>query len=348
MFFNDFSRIVRGGDSGGSYSPPAAPDPVATAAAQSNSDVNTAQANALLLNPSVNSPYGTISYDQNSYQSDPSDTQTITRPTQSITLSPQEQSLFNYQSNIQNTLGGIGENYANTFQSQTPLTFNTSNIPTNINYSNAGSVPTMADYQTQANQASQAYYNQAMALEQPQLQLQQNQLNNQLIQSGNPLGSAGYENQMNSYMNNEQAGLNSLADQSIVQGQNIQNQDFNNANTTYQNTIASDQLPYETQQMLSSNQFSDQQQQQNQNINALSAIMQGSQAIQNPTSPTPSTYSQAAMTSPNIMGMTESNYQNELGAYNNQYNANTAASNAQTSGLFSLGGTLGAGLFGKG
>jgi hypothetical protein len=331
---------------GGDYSPPPAPDPAATAAAQGAQDRATAKTNAVMLNPNIVSPYGNILYDTNSYNVDPS-SNSVTRPTQTIQLSADQQKQLDYKNAVMNSLGGVAQNWANTFQSRDPLVYNTSNIPTNINYSGVSPVSNMSDYQDQANQASKAYYDQAYNLMKPDLDLQQKSLDNRLIQSGNPISSEAYQNQMGSFQRNQDTALKSLADQAVTQGYNIQNQLFNNANTTRANQIEAAQLPYQTQSMLSANQFAAQQQQQNQNINAMAALLNGSQAISNPSLPVGAQYNGTAQTSPNIMGMTQSNYQNQLSAYNNAYNANQANSNAATQGLFGIAGALGQGIAGS-
>lgn len=345
-FYEDDGKIAQCGKDGGggSYSPPAAPDPAATAAAQGAQDRATAKTNAIMLNPNINSPYGQISYDTNSYDVDPNST-SVNRPTQTISLSPAQQQQLDIKNNITNSLGGVGQNWANSFTPSNPIIYDDTHIPKTIDYSGVSPVGNMSDYQDQANQASKSYYDSAYSLMQPDLDLQQKTLDNRLIQSGNPLGSEGYQTQMGSFTRNRDAALKSLADQSVTQGHNIQNQLFNNANTTRSNQISAAQMPYLTNVMLANNQFGGQQQQQNQNINALSALLTGSQAIQNPQTPVGAQYNAAAQTSPNLMGMAQSNYGNQLQAYNNQYNANASSGNAFTSGLFSLGGALGAAAF---
>lgn len=344
--FNADSRILRGGDSGGGggYSPPPAPDPAATAAAQGGQDRATAKTNAVMLNPNVVSPYGSITYDTNSYNVDPN-SNSVTRPTQTTTLSPAQQQQLDYRNNIMTTLGGIGQNWADTFQSRNPLTYNTGNIPSNVDLSGVSPAGNMSDYQGQADQASKAYYDKTYNLMNPAFQQQQRQLEDKLVNSGNPLNSEAYNTQMGNFQRGQNESLSNLADQSVTQGYNVQNQLFNNANTTRQNQIQMAMLPYQTQSQLSQDQFAREQAQQNQNINAMSALLTGSQAISTPQLPVGGQYNGTAQTSPNLMGMTQSNYQNQLGAYNNQYNANTSSNNAMTQGLFSLGGALGSMFF---
>ena len=72
-----------------SPSTPAAPDPTATAAAQTTSDVNTAAAQAALNNVNQTSPYGATNYTQTGSYTTPSG-QTVPTYSQNTTLSPAE------------------------------------------------------------------------------------------------------------------------------------------------------------------------------------------------------------------------------------------------------------------
>lgn len=350
---NVFEMICRGGGGGGkdgggggSYSPPPPPDPAATAAAQGGQDRATAQTNALLLNPSINSPYGTVSYDTNSYTTDPSATaQTINRPSQTVTLSPAQQQQLDMKNRIAGYIGSAGVNLAQSMSGSPIIAPTTPPVPTNINYSNVDSVPNMGDYQNQANQASKSYYDEAYNLMSPALQQQQRQLQDQLVNSGNPLNSEAYNTQMGNFQRNQDQALTNLADQSVTQGYNVQNQLFNNANTTRANQISAAQLPYQTAETLQGNNLNQQMTIQNQNINALAALLNGQQAIQLPSSPG---YNQSALQSPNIGQYTQNAYNNQLQAYNSAYQANQANSNAMTSGLFSIGAAAMNPLFGAG
>lgn len=325
-----------GGGGGGGYSPPPAPDPTVTAAAQGGQDRATAQTNALLLNPTIKSPFGSVSYDQNSYNVDPSNT-IVTRPTQTTTLSPAEQERLDATNQISGYIESAGKNWAQMLPNK-PVANTTPTTPTTIDYSNVSAIPTMADYQTQADKSAKANYDAQYSLMQPSMDLSQRNLENKLVNSGNPMGSEDYDTQMKLFRQDQNSALQNLANNSVNQGYNVQNQLFNAANATRQNQISMDQLPYNTSNMIASNQIQQDSALQNQNINALSSMLQGTQAIQLPAG---AGYAQQALSAPNIMAMTEQNYQSQLNGYNQMYmqqNAqNNASSNAFTSGLFSLG-----------
>ncbi len=333
------------GGGGGGYSPPPAPDPAAVAAAQGGQDRATAATNALLLNPSINSPYGQVSYDTNSYNVDPSNTQ-VNRPTQTITLSPAQQQELDAKNTVSGILSGVGINLANQLPNNALIGPDAPQRPTNIDYSNVGAVPSMSDYSADATKASQAYYDQQYALMAPDMNQQQKLLQNNLIQSGNPVGSEAYDTQTQNYQRQRDASLTNLSNEAVSQGYNLQNQLFNNANTANQQQIAMDQLPYNTANQIRGDTINENQTLRNQNIDELSALLQGTQAINLPTG---SQYNQQALTPPNIAGYTYQNYNNQLNSYNQMYAQqqaqNNASGNAFTSGLFSLGSSA-LGLFG--
>lgn len=83
---------------GKSAKAPTPPDPVATANAQTDSNVDTAVANSWLQNPTVNSPYGTTSSTRTGTQW--VDGREIPTFTQNTTLSPVEQTLFDQQTQL--------------------------------------------------------------------------------------------------------------------------------------------------------------------------------------------------------------------------------------------------------
>lgn len=175
---------------------PAAPDPVATAAAQTATNVETAQTQAALNRVNQVTPYGTLTYSQ----PDP------TNPNQwqvQQTLSPQEQALQNASWQAQQTYGQIGN--AQLGQVQGAL-----------------SQPMNTNYEDVRNQ----YINSQMGLIQPQLAMQQQTLQSQLANQGVTQGSDAWNNAMRSYNNQvAQTYAGVLANAQTGVGQAIQQQE---------------------------------------------------------------------------------------------------------------------------
>lgn len=187
----------------GKSSAPAAPDPYTSAAAQAQFGEQAASYNAALNNVNQVGPTGSSSWKV-----------TGTSPTgapeytQTQSLSPQEQGIFNQAQQNQQTSGQTAGNLAQ--QTQQSLS---QPLPTNPNAPavqmqiNSSGVPgiiganNLNQYTQQQQQA--AYANQEQYL-QPQLQQQQEQLDNQLRQSGAQPGSAAYNNAMQLFNNQQQ------------------------------------------------------------------------------------------------------------------------------------------------
>lgn len=316
---------------GGGYSPPTPPDPAATAAAQGVQDRKTAQTNALLLNPTISSPYGNIGYDVNQYTIDGD---TISRPTQTTTLSPAQQAELDARNKVSGYLSQAGISLAQQLPTSPLLSPNTPARPTSIDYSGVDAAPTMAQYDQDRQNVQKSVYDQQYSLMAPELEQSRKQLENRLIQTGNPLGSEAYNTELDRYERNKNASLQNLTNSAVAQGYNTQSQLFNNANVARQQQIAAAQLPYNTANQLRGDQISEAQLLRNQQINELSALLQGREAV---TTPAGAQYNQSALRSPDLAGMTQQNYQNQLGAYNTNYSNQQQNGNAMMSGLFSLG-----------
>lgn len=91
-----------------SPSPPPAPDPVQTAGAQTQSNLQTAIANARLNRVNQTTPWGSINYTEG-----PVDANGVPTYSSNIQLSPQQQQLLDQQQGMQLQRGGIAQNLLN-------------------------------------------------------------------------------------------------------------------------------------------------------------------------------------------------------------------------------------------
>lgn len=96
----------------GSSSPPPAPDPYRVSSAEGKSNVQTGIANSVLGNANTVSPFGSTTYSQSGEMQtitlpDGSTTQ-VPRYTQTTTLSPEQQGLYNLNTQTQQNIGQIG------------------------------------------------------------------------------------------------------------------------------------------------------------------------------------------------------------------------------------------------
>ena len=366
--------------------PPTPPSPIATAAAQTGTNVSTAVANSYLNNVNQNTPDGSLSYDVTGNYSwtDPVSGQTyqIPRFTSTQSLSPQGQAIKDQTLGTQLNLATMGNQQSQRVSGLLSSPFdpnsggpaagnaqNILNVPgaqTSYNpggqiqmgIGNAGDITKSYgpdNFSTDRQNVQDAL----MARLNPSLQQNQQALQQQLADQGIRYGSTAYNNAMltNSQAQNDarlgvisqagqeqqrmmdeaaqQAGFQNQAQQqqynqllgagtfaNTAQGQ--QNQQnaaqgaFYNAGLAQQ--LAQQQSGFNAANSQRNQYMQEQYQQRNQPLNEISALMSGSQVQQpnwlnSPTSQIPT---------PDFAGITNQNFQNQMGIYNTQsqqYNA---------------------------
>lgn len=232
-----------------------------------------------MANPNVTSPLGS---DQFSV-----DTSNPAAPTvqQNITLSPGQQQLYD-----QNTQQSIGlSNLAGQLQDKVGQAMN---VPS----------ATSADFNTEAQRASDAYYKQQTQYLDPQFAQAQEQLDAKNANQGITQGSQAYNTDQLNFANQKQQAYSNAQENAILQG------------------------PQNAQQLFSLSSAA-----QMQPLNEFNALRSQSQA----TLPTFGQANTVASAPTNTAAITQQAYQNSL----NPYNAQIAANNQTTGGLFGLGGS---------
>ena len=113
-------------------SAPTPPNPVATAAGQTATNIGTAQANTALNNMNQVTPYGSLTYDNTQagnyqfFDATTGNTWTIPRWTATQTLSPAQQNIANLGQQSQTNLAGLAANQSGMLQSLLGTPFNPS------------------------------------------------------------------------------------------------------------------------------------------------------------------------------------------------------------------------------
>lgn len=167
--------------------PPAAPDPVATANAQSAANKQTAITQSELNQVNQVTPQGNLTYNQSGTTADGTPQFTATQ-----TYSPQEQQLFDLSNQTQQNLGNIGVQ-------QSSKIGDLLNTPFNTDTATADKI--------------QGLQNEFLN---PQWDRQQTALQTQLIDKGVRPGTVAYTNAMNDFSNQRQKGY----DQSYLDSYN--------------------------------------------------------------------------------------------------------------------------------
>lgn len=324
-----------------SPSAPAAPDPTATAQAQTASNKETALYSFGLNNPNYNTPLGSLTYtrtdpgptyNNDAYQkaldawttakaspgSGKVNIGTLNRPIWADGPSGSNQAGAMPQLSDFKIEGGNPQYTADIRLSPEQQKLYDQNTSQSIDLSKLAGMlqgrvgdtlnqplPTSGDFNTAAKNAQDAYYkNQTQYLD-PQFAQGQEQLDAKLANQGITMGSEAYNNDQNNFARQKQSAYDTAQNNAILQGPQ-------NAQQLFALSSAARSQPL--------NEF-----------NALRSQSQVSMPSFNPTQP-------SSMAPTNTAQIAQNAYLGQQNAYNQQ----VAGNNSMTSGLFNLGGSLGA------
>jgi hypothetical protein len=318
---------------GSAPSPPPPPDPVATASAQTGENVSTAVANATLSHVNQTDPSGSTStYSQTGTTpfKDPVGGVTYQIPNyaQQTTLSPAAQQIFNTN---QATQGNIADT-ANIQSQQIGASLDTPINLKGVNLSSVGQLPNADLSANNINKFINTNWEQPLAYQQGNEQEQFNQnLADQGINLNDPAYNQAQINEGQNFQQQQDTYANSMfanAATNILGATSLADQ--NQLNTVAANNQAAlGQQGFNNQAMLTN---------QNQPINAITALMSGSQVSQ----PNFMNVPQTQIPTTDYANIVNQSYQDQLAAYNAQVQAQSASSG----GLFGLGGSVLGGLVG--
>lgn len=265
--------------------------------------------------------------------------------TNTVTLSPSQQALFDQQNSLQTGLFGAQDQALGRVNQTMGQGFDMSGVPQAGTALNPNSLPgfgTAYDPTKATNTATDAI----MARVNPQLDRQEAALRTQLANQGISQGSAAWNTAMDELNRQKNDAFTQAGLQGINLGMQQQGQTFGQTTTNQQLAAALQGQQFGQQNTLRGNSLSEQAYLRSLPLNELNALRTGNQV----SSPTFNGFSQQATTAgPDYTGATQAGYNAAL--------ANSNASNASSAntmgGLFSLGsaalsapmGSAGAGLF---
>jgi|SRR6185312_973358 len=197
-------------------SPPTPASPQVTSAAQTQSNVDTAVANAIMGNVNQSSPFGSTSYNQTGTTN--VDGYNIPSYAQTTTLNPTLQGILTGQENTAASLVPTGQTLAN--EAGTSLT-------TPLNFNGVNNSIIQGGPQALQQGATNTIFGGEYGLLQPIYQQQQQQLRDQLSQQGIPLGSEAYNNAETNLGTQQNQGINAALGNATGQGINAANSMFN-------------------------------------------------------------------------------------------------------------------------
>lgn len=167
-------RLFKGGKGAKSS---AAPDANKVAAAQTQTNKDTAWYNAMLANMNQITPYGNLTYTNNGDKDNPQWTSTIN-------LSPEQQALYDTQTKSDNALASLGYDQIGRIRDS---------VSSPYSYANIGyDLPSQGDIATQQSNAEAAYLNRLN----PQFAQDEEALRTRLINQGIGQGSQAYQKEM--------------------------------------------------------------------------------------------------------------------------------------------------------
>ena len=302
---------------------PKPPDPYKTAEAQGSENLKAAQSSSIIGNPNEVNPYGSLNYSlggmETVYDAKGKPTQ-VPRYTRTVTLSPEQQGLFNLQNQASKNLGELAVSQSGRLQGLLGHEMTTEGLR---DWSNL-QAPEAYDreaYSAERDQTVKALMDRYNAQKEPQRAAEQAQL----AARGLNAGSQGYGTVQAA---NARADTDAAMQAFLTGGQE-------------QSRMLADERAGYTQQMQYA-QFGDTQRGQqfaetaalrNQPINEITALMSGSQ-----------------VTTPSFQGYNAPNVATTpIGGYiQDNFNAKSQQAQATNAGIFGLGSALAGGIFGAG
>lgn len=166
---------------------PAPPDPYKTAGAQTESNIQTAIANSYLSNPSIVGPYGTTRTERSAMETvtlPNGQTYQVPRFTQTTTLSPSEQALYDQQNRIRQGVNQLAIDQTSRLQDHLGRPLDLSGLP-----------PVDNDFSADRARTEQALFDRLN----PQLERDRSALENQLVNQGFQRGTEAFTTAMDQH-----------------------------------------------------------------------------------------------------------------------------------------------------
>lgn len=307
--------------SGGSA--PQAPDPGATAAAQSAANKEAVTESAKVNQIKQVTPYGEVNY-----------TGDIGSPDRTVTttLSDSGQQQLDQQNQIALGLG----NTALQKVSQLPTgTLNFDNLPAYVSSIDQSTLPEAAgtgDYSADELRAEQAAFDRAWGRLAPQYAQEQTDLETSLANKGIGIGTDAYTKEMDNYARRMNDARIAASYDSINAGQALNQNLINNTNTARTNALNEAYQNASMQNAARLQGMSETQTLRNAPMNELAAILQGQPALASPNFSAPASYQVAPA---DVQGAVNNSYAGQM----NNYNQNVAQGNQQTASTAGLLGT---------
>lgn len=294
---------------------PAPPDPAATAAGQTQTNVQSAIANAYLGNANQVGPTGSVNYNQTGSTNIKDATGkdiSIPQFTRTETLSPEQQHLYDQQTALGGQLNDLASQQTTRLGSTLNQPIDFSGLPQRVTSVNN-------DFSADRQRVEDSIFSRLI----PQQDKDRSALDSKLANQGITQGSEAYNNAYNLF----NQGTNDARQQAVLAGGSEQSRMLGDA--LQRAGLTNSQRDASIQELLTS---------RNQPINEISSLMNGGQV----TLPQFSGYNAPSIAPADYAGAVQNNYNAQV-AQANSANQQRASS---LGGLYSLGGAALGGLFG--
>lgn len=338
---------------------PAAPDPVATAQAQSKANIDAATAQANLNRIDQYTPQGSLKYTQEGTNADGTP-----RYSQTQTYSADEQAKYDQANKVALALGGLANNNIGRVQEaqSKPFTYDgmtarasapsTGGIQKDLDYSGLTKLPGTDDFGAEARRMSDTVYSQAASRLDPQWQQNDNDVKAQLAAQGISENSDAYRraydnlnrSKTDAYNQatfsaqqagaNEQSRLFGLAMGARQQGQNEVNTQGAFHNTAQGQQFNQDMSAAGFQNGNRQGEIEEASYLRNMPINDIAALLGTGPGVQGPEF---NPVSQVGVAAPDYAGMVQNQYNGQMNTYNQQQ----AARSNMMGSIFGAAGSLG-------
>jgi len=342
-----------------SGSAPAAPDPVATSNAQAEAYIKSAKESSKLNNLAQYTPYGNITFDKNDEG---------VPIAQRVSLSPEQQTAFNAQTQLQGTLSNAAAQLAGSvptgaFGLPTNMPGYTVGLDLNgapdympgLNLANAPAAPGSGDFSADRNSFQSTMFERGMSLLRPEFENQTRATQQMLANRGLPITGEAYNGEMDRMNRSQNEQMARLAADAMSAGAQEQSRMYGLGADARSRAIAEQlqqgQVQQQARQGIISEELQNAQLAQNarqamtnEALLQYNAPAQGVATLLGASPKTPTVqggniYTQGVQ-APDVQGNIWNSYNAQLQAYNQRQQQN----NSMWSGIGSIAGSLGAAL----
>lgn len=323
---------------------PSVPDPVATANAQTQTNIASAQASAAMNSPNIYTPSGSVTYQRDSKGVPTS---------QHVNLNPTQQNIFDRQQNIADDLAEQAQTRVNGITTDPFTLTGMPNDPRgydvagNLGEFNPTNLPfdpsQITDVNAYTDTVQDAYFDRSMRNLNPQFEQQRRRHEQRLNDQGLPIAGEAAMTSTDQLDRSQNEATQNASDQAILAAgaeasrrfgmeQQVNSSAYDQQRTTQQTQNNDWLTQLQTEQGLRNQATQENILERNQNFNEAAAYLQGSPALTTPNAPTTPNYTVGAA---DLTGATYKSAQMQNAVNGSKWQGATNIASAATPYIFS-------------